>query len=48
MSKVIFMDIDGVLNTERQQNHCLAEGIAYVDGFGFALTLLQLLIWKKL
>ena len=36
MSKVIFMDIDGVLNTERQQNHCRAEGIAYVDGFGFA------------
>ena len=36
MSKVIFMDIDGVLNTERQQNRCRAEGIAHVDGFGFA------------
>lgn len=36
MSKVIFMDIDGVLNTERQQNRCRAEGIAYVDGYGFA------------
>ena len=36
MSKVIFLDIDGVLNTERQHDHCVETGLAYVDNFGYA------------
>lgn len=36
MSKVIFLDIDGVLNTERQHNRCVEAGLAYVDNFGYA------------
>lgn len=36
MSKVIFLDIDGVLNTERQHDRCVAAGLAYVDNFGYA------------
>lgn len=36
MSKVIFLDIDGVLNTERQQDHCIEAGEDYVDNFGYA------------
>ena len=35
MSKILFLDIDGVLNTERQHNRCVSEGIAQVDGFGY-------------
>lgn len=33
----MFLDIDGVLNTERQHDRCVNEGIAPVDGFGYAL-----------
>ena len=36
MSKVIFLDIDGVLNTERQHDHCVEAGLAYADNFGYA------------
>lgn len=36
MSKIIFLDIDGVLNTERQHDRCVNEGITPVDGFGYA------------
>ncbi len=36
MKKVIFLDIDGVLNTERQHDRCVEDGISPVDGFGFA------------
>jgi len=36
MSKVLFLDIDGVLNTERQHDRCVNEGIPSVDGFGYA------------
>lgn len=32
----MFLDIDGVLNTERHQNHCKMEGIPPVDEFGYA------------
>ena len=36
MSKILFLDIDGVLNTERQHDHCVEAGEAYVDNFGYA------------
>ena len=36
MSRIVFLDIDGVLNTERQHDRCVNEGIAPVDGFGYA------------
>jgi hypothetical protein len=36
MRKVLFLDIDGGLNTERQHDRCANEGIAPVDGFGYA------------
>jgi len=36
MSKILFLDIDGVLNTERQHDRCVNEGIAPIDGFGYA------------
>ena len=36
MRKIVFLDIDGVLNTERHQNHCKMEGIPPVDEFGYA------------
>ena len=36
MSKIIFLDIDGVLNTERQHDYCVERGIAPVDGFSYA------------
>lgn len=36
MSKVIFLDIDGVLNTERHHDHCVEAELAYVDNFGYA------------
>lgn len=36
MKKVVFLDIDGVLNTERQHWHCQMNGIAPIDRFGYA------------
>ena len=36
MRKALFLDIDGVLNTERQHWHCQMNGIAPVDKFGYA------------
>ena len=36
MRKIIFLDIDGVLNTEQQQWKCQMEGILPVDKFGYA------------
>lgn len=36
MSRILFLDIDGVLNTERQHNRCVCNGVAQVDGFGYA------------
>lgn len=36
MSKVLFLDIDGVLNTERQQDRCKEAGLSYADNFGYA------------
>ena len=30
----IFLDFDGVLNTERWQRHCMAAGLPTEDGFG--------------
>ena len=36
MKKVLFLDIDGVLNTQRQHDRCVEEGIAPVDGFSYA------------
>ena len=36
MSKIIFLDIDEVLITERQHDRCVEDGISPVDGFGFA------------
>lgn len=30
----IFLDFDGVLNTERWQRHCMAAGLPTKDGFG--------------
>lgn len=34
--KVLFLDIDGVLNTERHHDHCVEAGLAFVDNFGYA------------
>ena len=36
MSKIIFLDIDGVLNTERQHDRCVNLGADQVDNFGYA------------
>jgi len=36
MRKILFLDIDGVLNTDRQQWHCQMNNIAPVDKFGYA------------
>ena len=36
MRKILFLDIDGVLNTERQHWHCQMNGVAPVDRFGYA------------
>ena len=36
MSSILFLDIDGVLNTERQHDRCVNEGIVPVDNFGYA------------
>ena len=35
MIKVLFLDIDGVLNTDRQQWHCQMNGFTPVDEFGY-------------
>lgn len=35
MIKVLFLDIDGVLNTDRQHWHCQMNGITPVDEFGY-------------
>ena len=35
MRKIIFLDIDGVLNTEQQQWKCQIEGIPPADKFGY-------------
>ena len=32
----MILDIDGVLNTERQHDHCVEAGMDYVDSFGYA------------
>lgn len=36
MRKILFLDIDGVLNTERQHWHCQMNSIAPIDRFGYA------------
>ena len=36
MSKILFLDIDGVLNTERQHDRCVNLGADQVDNFGYA------------
>lgn len=48
MSKVIFLDIDGVLNTERQHNRCVEAGLAYVDNFGYAFDPVSVANLKKI
>ena len=35
MGKVLFLDIDGVLNTDRQHWHCQMNGVTPVDEFGY-------------
>lgn len=35
MIKVLFLDIDGVLNTDRQQWHCQMNCITLIDEFGY-------------
>lgn len=35
MSRVLFLDIDGVLNTERWHDRCVEAGVAYADNFGY-------------
>lgn len=35
MSRVLFLDIDGVLNTERWHDRCVEAGAAYADNFGY-------------
>ena len=35
MRKVLFLDIDGVLNTDRQHWHCQMNGVTPVDEFGY-------------
>ena len=36
MRKILFLDIDGVLNTEQQQWKCQMEGISPTDEFGYS------------
>ena len=36
MKKILFLDFDGVLNTERHHEHCYENGIAPVDRYGYA------------
>ena len=47
-SKVLFLDIDGVLNTERQHDRCVNEGIAPVDNFGYAFDPIAVINLKKI
>ena len=35
MKKIIFLDIDGVLNTERQHKYCYENGLANSDEYGY-------------
>lgn len=48
MSKFLFLDIDGVLNTERQHDHCVEAGAAYVDNFGYAFDPVAVANLKKI
>ena len=48
MSKVIFLDIDGVLNTERQHDRCVETGAAYVDDIGYAFDPVAVANLKKI
>ncbi len=48
MNKILFLDIDGVLNTERQHDHCVEKGIAPVDGFGYAFDPVAVANLKKI
>ena len=48
MSRILFLDIDGVLNTERWHDHCVNEGIAPVDGFGYAFDPAAVLSLKRI
>lgn len=48
MTKVLLLDIDGVLNTERQHNRCVDEGVAYVDNFGYAFDPIAIINLKKI
>ena len=36
MKKILFLDFDGVLNTERHHEHCYENGIVPVDKYGYA------------
>lgn len=42
------MDIDGVLNTERQHDHCVEAGLVYVDNFGYAFDPVAVANLKKI
>ena len=42
MRKILFLDIDGVLNTEQQQWKCQMEDVPPTDKFGFRLSDLRL------
>lgn len=48
MNKILFLDIDGVLNTERQHDHCVEAGAAYVDNFGYAFDPVAVANLKKI
>ena len=48
MSKILFLDIDGVLNTERQHDHCVKVGAAHVDNFGYAFDPVAVANLKKI
>ena len=48
MNKFLFLDIDGVLNTERQHDHCVEAGAAYVDNFGYAFDPVAVANLKKI
>ncbi len=47
-NRIIFLDIDGVLNTERQHDRCVSEGIAPVDGFGYAFDPIAVINLKRI
>lgn len=48
MNKFLFLDIDGVLNTERQHDQCVEAGAAYVDNFGYAFDPVAVANLKKI